>query len=185
MVMLLPVMLALAPMLGTARLGLRSCPSSWPWSCWPSRPSSWPRTRACARSTATSPRSPAAWAFASGRSCAVSSCRSRSPVIVGGFRIAILQVIATVTIGAYLAGGGLGRFIIDGIARRDDGMLYAGVLLVAGLAIGIDLLLVVAAAAAHTTRRAGSPEGEQPVTRPAMAETAEASPRCHLAGRVR
>jgi osmoprotectant transport system permease protein len=64
-----------------------------------------------------------------------------SPVMVGGFRIALLQVIATATIGAFLAGGGFGRFIIDGIARRDDGMLYAGVLFVAVLAIGTDTLL--------------------------------------------
>jgi len=64
-----------------------------------------------------------------------------SPVIVGGFRVALLQVIATATIGAYLAGGGLGRYIVDGIALRDNGMLYAGVLLVAGLAIGTDVLL--------------------------------------------
>jgi osmoprotectant transport system permease protein len=62
-----------------------------------------------------------------------------SPIIVGGFRTAMLQVIATATIGAILSGGGLGRFIIDGIARRDDGMLYTGVLLVGGLAIGVDL----------------------------------------------
>lgn len=62
-----------------------------------------------------------------------------SPIIVGGFRTAMLQVIATATIGAILSGGGLGRFIIDGIARRDDGMLYTGVILVAGLAIGVDL----------------------------------------------
>jgi osmoprotectant transport system permease protein len=64
-----------------------------------------------------------------------------SAVIVGGFRIATLQVIATATLGAILSGGGLGRYIIDGLARNDDGMLYAGVLLVAGLAIGTDLLL--------------------------------------------
>lgn len=63
------------------------------------------------------------------------------PVIVGGVRVALLQVIATATIGAYLAGGGLGRYIIDGIARRDDGMLYGGVVLVAILAIGTDVLL--------------------------------------------
>ena len=44
-------------------------------------------------------------------------------------------------IGAFLAGGGLGRYIIDGIARRDDGMLYGGVVLVAVLAIGTDLTL--------------------------------------------
>jgi len=63
------------------------------------------------------------------------------PVLVGGFRVALLQVIATATIGAFLAAGGLGRYIIDGIARRDDGMLYAGVVLVAVLAVGTDLIL--------------------------------------------
>ena len=64
-----------------------------------------------------------------------------SPVIVGGFRVALLQVIATATIGAFLAGGGLGRYVVDGIALRDNGMLYGGVLLVAVLAIGTDVLL--------------------------------------------
>lgn len=64
-----------------------------------------------------------------------------SAVMVGGFRIATLQVIATATLGAILSGGGLGRYIIDGMARNDDGMLYAGVILVAVLAIGTDLLL--------------------------------------------
>lgn len=62
-----------------------------------------------------------------------------SSVIVGGFRIATLQVIATATLGAILSGGGLGRYIIDGMARNDDGRLYGGVILVAGLAIGTDL----------------------------------------------
>jgi osmoprotectant transport system permease protein len=64
-----------------------------------------------------------------------------SPVIVGGFRVATLQVIATATLGAILSGGGFGRYIIDGLARRDEGMLYGGVVLVASLAIGTDLLL--------------------------------------------
>lgn len=63
------------------------------------------------------------------------------PIIIGGFRVATLQVIATVTLGAVLSGGGFGRFIIDGLARNDEGMLYVGVVLVAGLAIGTDLLL--------------------------------------------
>jgi osmoprotectant transport system permease protein len=62
-----------------------------------------------------------------------------APIIVGGFRTAMLQVIATATIGAILSGGGLGRFIIDGIARRNDGMLFTGVILVATLAIGVDV----------------------------------------------
>jgi len=64
-----------------------------------------------------------------------------SAVIVGGLRVATLQVIATATLGAILSGGGLGRYIIDGLARRNEGMLYGGVILVAGLASGTDLLL--------------------------------------------
>ena len=39
-----------------------------------------------------------------------------APVIVGGFRTAVLNVIATATIGAVLGFGGLGRFILDGRA---------------------------------------------------------------------
>ena len=55
-----------------------------------------------------------------------SRCRSRVPIIIGGFRTATLQVIATATIGAILSVGGLGRFIIDGLANRDDAMLFGG-----------------------------------------------------------
>ena len=64
-----------------------------------------------------------------------------SPIVVGGIRTALLQVIGTATIGAIVSFGGLGRFIIDGIANHSNGSLYAGVVLVAGLAIGADLLL--------------------------------------------
>jgi osmoprotectant transport system permease protein len=64
------------------------------------------------------------------------------PVIVGGFRTATLQVIATTTIGAVVGGGGLGRFIVDGFSNPSlPGQLYGGVILVAGLAIGTDALL--------------------------------------------
>jgi osmoprotectant transport system permease protein len=57
------------------------------------------------------------------------------PVIVGGIRSATVQVIATTTLGSILAFGGLGRYIVDGIAQSDDGQLYGGVVLVAGLAL--------------------------------------------------
>jgi ABC-type proline/glycine betaine transport system permease subunit len=46
-----------------------------------------------------------------------------SAVIVGGFRTATLQVIATATIGAIVAGGGLGRFIVDGIDQLGGTLL--------------------------------------------------------------
>jgi osmoprotectant transport system permease protein len=66
-----------------------------------------------------------------------------SSIIVGGFRTATLQVIATATIGAILAGGGLGRFIFDGLNQGLAGRasIYAGAILVAALAIGVDMVL--------------------------------------------
>ena len=63
------------------------------------------------------------------------------PLIIGGIRSAVLQVISTATIAAYVALGGLGRFIIDGLAVRDFPQMVAGSLLVALLAITADLLL--------------------------------------------
>lgn len=63
------------------------------------------------------------------------------PLILGGVRSATLQIIATATIAAYVALGGLGRYIIDGLALRDFAEMAAGSILLALLAIGIDLLL--------------------------------------------
>lgn len=63
------------------------------------------------------------------------------PVIVGGLRTAAVQVVATATLGAVVAYGGLGRYIIDGIARNENDRLLGGVVLVAGLAIAVELAL--------------------------------------------
>jgi osmoprotectant transport system permease protein len=63
------------------------------------------------------------------------------PLIIGGVRSAVLQVISTATIAAFVALGGLGRFIVDGLAVRDFGQMIGGSLLVAVLAIAADLLL--------------------------------------------
>lgn len=63
------------------------------------------------------------------------------PLIIGGIRSATLQVISTATIAAFVALGGLGRYIIDGLAVRDYPEMAAGSVLVAALAISADLLL--------------------------------------------
>ena len=63
------------------------------------------------------------------------------PVMLGGVRSATVQVIATTTLGAIFALGGLGRYIVDGIAQQDDGMLFGGVVLVAALAMASEGLL--------------------------------------------
>jgi osmoprotectant transport system permease protein len=60
------------------------------------------------------------------------------PVIVGGIRSASVQVIATATLGAVYGLGALGGFIVEGVAQRDDGRLFAGVVLVALLALAAE-----------------------------------------------
>lgn len=60
-------------------------------------------------------------------------------VILTGIRIASVQVVATATLGAVFGGGGLGRYIVQGFARRDDARLWAGALMVAVLAIAVEI----------------------------------------------
>jgi osmoprotectant transport system permease protein len=65
------------------------------------------------------------------------------PVIVGGVRTSAVQVVATVTLGAILGYGGLGRYLVDGIARREYDRLWAGVVLVALVSIATELGLAM------------------------------------------
>ncbi len=62
-------------------------------------------------------------------------------VMFGGIRTAVLQVIATVSVVAYLPLGGLGRYLFDGLVLQDFPRMLAGSLLIAGLAIAVDLIL--------------------------------------------
>jgi osmoprotectant transport system permease protein len=60
------------------------------------------------------------------------------PVILAGLRTAAVQIVATATLLALLGGGGLGRYIIDGFALRDDARILAGAVLVGLLAIATE-----------------------------------------------
>jgi osmoprotectant transport system permease protein len=57
------------------------------------------------------------------------------PVLLAGVRTAVVQAIATATLAALGAWGGLGRYIIDGFAIGDMTQITAGAILVAALAI--------------------------------------------------
>ncbi len=57
------------------------------------------------------------------------------PLMLAGIRTAAVNVVATATLGALVAGGALGRFIVDGLALQEYDQLMAGALLVALLAI--------------------------------------------------
>ncbi|MDQ2912385.1 MAG: ABC transporter permease [Chloroflexota bacterium] len=56
-------------------------------------------------------------------------------LMLAGIRTAAVNVVATATLGALVAGGALGRFIVDGLALQEYDQLMAGALLVALLAV--------------------------------------------------
>ncbi|MEU2554005.1 MULTISPECIES: ABC transporter permease [unclassified Streptomyces] len=57
------------------------------------------------------------------------------PLILSGLRTAAIQVVSTATIAAYVSFGGLGRYIIDGLAQRDYEKVVGGATLVVGMAL--------------------------------------------------
>jgi osmoprotectant transport system permease protein len=88
-----------------------------------------------------------------------------APVIVTGLRIAAVQVVATATLAALIAGGGLGRYIVDGFAQGDSTMTIAGAVLVAVLAIATEMALaLVARAVVPLTGSTGKEPDEEPAT---------------------
>jgi len=87
------------------------------------------------------------------------------PAIFAGLRTASVQVIATATLGALVASGGLGRYIIDGIALRENERIIVGAALVALFALTVDRGLALVEE--RLARRAGQSEGAAGALRPA------------------
>ncbi|HEY2506441.1 MAG TPA: ABC transporter permease [Streptosporangiaceae bacterium] len=65
-----------------------------------------------------------------------------TPLIVLGLRTAAIFVVSTATIAAQIALGGLGRYIIDGLASNDYAEVAGGALVVVVLALLVQLLFV-------------------------------------------
>lgn len=65
------------------------------------------------------------------------------PLLLGGVRSAVLQVIATATIAGYVGLTGLGRFIIEGLALRNYTLALVGAILVGVLAVVADGVLAL------------------------------------------
>lgn len=70
-----------------------------------------------------------------------------SALIMTGLRLAAVQIVATAGLAALIAGGGLGRYIVDGFANQDTPKLVGGAILVAVLAIVTDVLFYLLARA--------------------------------------
>jgi osmoprotectant transport system permease protein len=61
------------------------------------------------------------------------------PLVLAGVRTAAVQVVATATLAAVTAWGGLGRYIFDGFGQRDNAQILAGAILVGLLALVTEL----------------------------------------------
>jgi osmoprotectant transport system permease protein len=101
------------------------------------------------------------------------------PLIFSGLRSATLQVIATTTLGAVAGTGGLGRYLIDGQKVRDFPQMAGGALLVAVLALLVDLLLALvqryAVSPGLTGRTAHGPRSSQRANTPPKVEIPSAA----------
>lgn len=87
------------------------------------------------------------------------------PLIMAGVRTSAVQVVATATLGAAIAGGGLGRYIIDGLATQEYATTGAGAIMVALLAFATELVLGAA-------QRLLTPRGVRLLSAPNAARTA-------------
>ncbi|CAN5610216.1 hypothetical protein BH24ACT18_BH24ACT18_00170 [soil metagenome] len=65
------------------------------------------------------------------------------PVIVAGIRIATVTVIGIAVIGAFIAGGGLGQLIFDGIDRNFPTLVLTGAVMATLMAIFADVALLL------------------------------------------
>ncbi len=59
------------------------------------------------------------------------------PLIIVGLRTSAIFIVATATIAAYIGLGGLGRYIIDGLASNNYGEVAGGAVLVVLLALAV------------------------------------------------
>ncbi len=78
------------------------------------------------------------------------------PLLMNGVRLAAVQVVATATIAALVAGGGLGNIILLGFGTQDQAAVVAGALLVAAFALVTELLFAALTRLADPRARPGA-----------------------------
>jgi osmoprotectant transport system permease protein len=75
-----------------------------------------------------------------------------APVMMSGIRTAAVQIVATATLAAVIAGGGLGRFIVDGFATGNNASVVTG-------AVAVALLTILTELGLGAVERAVTPRG--------------------------
>lgn len=90
------------------------------------------------------------------------------PLVFSGVRLALVQIWATATIAALVAGPGLGRVITDGFYRTNYGKGIAGAIVVAAVALLLELLAAALQRLVDPAR--GSSSNRHRPTSPGMSE---------------
>jgi len=80
------------------------------------------------------------------------------PLVMSGIRLALVQVWATATIAALVAGPGLGRVITDGFFRTNYGKGIAGAIVVGLVALVLELLAATAQRLVSPSHKPSSPK---------------------------
>jgi len=88
------------------------------------------------------------------------------PVVASGVRLALVQVWATATIAALVAGPGLGRIITEGFARNDYAQGMAGAVVVAVVALVLELAAAAAQRAVDPMPSGPSPDRDDALSVP-------------------
>ena len=65
------------------------------------------------------------------------------PLLIGGLRVATLQIIATATLADYIGAGGLGRYIFQGVKAGDYPQMLAGSIVVIALTLLSEVLFAI------------------------------------------
>src|SRR5690625_117336 len=88
-----------------------------------------------------------------------------APMIMNGVRLAAVQVVATATIAGLVGGPGLGRIITSGFANRNQPQVLAGAILVALIALVVEVVLAWAQQRTDPRRRSTAAAASAPAER--------------------
>jgi osmoprotectant transport system permease protein len=98
-----------------------------------------------------------------------------TPLVMNGVRLAAVQIVATTTIAALVAGPGLGRIINEGFHTENHAELEAGALLVVVLALLVEGLFAWLQRRVDPVRRAHRMTGATPPPQPDLVGAVSAS----------
>jgi osmoprotectant transport system permease protein len=95
------------------------------------------------------------------------------PLIVSGIRLAVVQVWATATIAALVAGPGLGNVVTEGFASSNTPQVIAGALVIAAVAVVLEVAMALVERAVSPVPAGGGTDIPRPETPSAMREPSQ------------